>query len=276
MKRIVLLMLLLTIAQYLFAAKVDTLVVFSKSMNKNTKTCVVTPENYNQTNSYPVLYLLHGYSGNYSTWVEDFPQIFEFADLYNMIIVSVDGDYSSWYFDSPVDSTIRYETYITKELIPFIDQNFNTIQNKKGRAITGLSMGGHGALYLAIRHQEIFGAAGSMSGGVDFKPFSQNWDLALRLGDMAIYPENWEKNTVIYQLYLLKRDQLEIIIDCGVNDFFIGVNRELHQKMGYFNIKHDYIERPGGHTLEYWNNALQYQVLFFDTFFKKTNKKVKR
>jgi len=269
MKRFIFLFYLLTFALFLNAAKVDTLDVFSVSMNKKTKTCVVTPEIYNKKNSYPVLYLLHGYSGNFSTWVQNFPQILEFADLYNMIIVSVDGEYSSWYFDSPVDSTMKYETYITKELIPFIDQNFNTIQSKKGRAITGLSMGGHGALYLSIRHQDIFGAAGSMSGGVDFRPFSQNWDLPLRLGDMAQYPENWEKNTVIYQLYLLKRDQLEIIIDCGVSDFFIGVNRELHQKMLYFNIKHDYIERPGGHTMEYWNNALQYQVLFFDNFFKK-------
>jgi S-formylglutathione hydrolase FrmB len=273
MKRIVLSLFLLAFAYNLLAAKVDTLVVFSKSMNKNTKACVVTPENYNKTTSYPVLYLLHGYSGNYSTWVKDFSQIIEFADLYNMIIVSVDGEYSSWYFDSPVDSTMKYETYITKELIPYIDLNFNTLQSKKGRAITGLSMGGHGALYLAIRNQDIFGAAGSMSGGVDFRPFSQNWDLALRLGDMDIYPENWEKNTVIYQLYLLKKDQLDIIIDCGTQDFFIGVNRELHQKLLYFNIKHDYIERPGGHTLEYWNNALQYQVLFFHNFFKKNYKK---
>jgi len=84
-----------------------------------------------------------------------------------------------------------------------------------------------------------------------------------------LYPENWEKNTVIYQLYLLKNDKLAIIIDCGTDDFFIAVNRQLHEKMLYFNIKHDYIERPGGHTGAYWTNALQYQVLYFDNFFRK-------
>lgn len=133
-------------------------------------------------------------------------------------------------------------------------------------------MGGHGALYVSIRHKDIFGAAGSMSGGVDFRPFPLEWDLAKRLGDMARYPENWEKNTVIYQLYLINGNKLSIIIDCGIDDFFIGVNRQLHEKMLYLNIKHDYIERPGGHTREYWSNALQYQVFFFNNFFRIADK----
>jgi S-formylglutathione hydrolase FrmB len=276
MKRILLSINLLTITLLLNAAKVDTLVVFSNSMKKNTKACVVTPETYSKTGkAYPVLYLLHGYSGNFGSWAKDFPQVRQFADLYNIIIVGVDGNFSSWYFDSPVDPAMKYETYVTKELTAFMDNTFNTIKSSEGRAITGLSMGGHGALYLSIRHQDIFGAAGSMSGGVDFRPFPENWDLAKRLGDMALYPENWEKNTVIYQLYLLKNEKLAMIIDCGVNDFFIDVNRKLHEKMLYLNIKHDYIERPGGHSWEYWNNALQYQVLFFDNFFRKTGKNKK-
>lgn len=270
MKHFLLSIFLLTIVLTLRAASVDTLVVYSSSMKKNTKTCVVTPNNYNKTEKpYPVLYLLHGYSGNYASWVNDFPQIKQFADQYNMIIVGVDGNFSSWYFDSPIDPTMKYETYVTKELISFIDQTYNTIKSKEGRAVSGLSMGGHGALYLSIRHQDIFGAAGSMSGGVDFRPFPQNWDLDKRLGDMAVYPDNWEKNTVIYQLYQLKNDKLAIIIDCGTDDFFIAVNRQLHEKMLYLNIKHDYIERPGGHTGVYWRNALQYQVLYFDNFFRK-------
>ena len=275
MKHLLLFIYLFSAALFLKAANVDTLVVYSNSMKKNTKTCVVTPDIYNKTGKpYPVLYLLHGYSGNFASWVKDFPQIKKFADQYSMIIVGVYGDFSSWYFDSPVDLTMKYETYVTKELIGFIDNTFNTIKSREGRAVSGLSMGGHGALYLSIRHQDIFGAAGSMSGGVDFRPFPQNWDLAKRLGDRDLFPENWEKNTVLYQLYLIKNDKLSIIIDCGVNDFFIGVNRQLHEKMLYFNIKHDYIERPGEHTWEYWNNALQYQVLYFDNFFKKeTNNK---
>jgi S-formylglutathione hydrolase FrmB len=270
MKHLFSLIFFLITALFLQAAMVDTLVVYSNSMKKNIKTCVVTPDNYTRSGkSFPVLYLLHGYSDNYATWVLDFPQVGHYADEYNMIIVGADGGYSSWYFDSPVDSTMKYETYISGELVNFIDKNFNTVKSPEGRAISGLSMGGHGALYLAIRHQDIFGAAGSMSGGVDFRPFPENWDLAKRLGPKAQYPENWDKNTVLSQLYLIDNDKPALIIDCGTDDFFINVNRELHQELLYFNIKHDYIERPGGHTLEYWINALQYQVLFFDNYFRK-------
>ena len=143
----------------------------------------------------------------------------QMADDYNLIIVCPDGGFSSWYFDSPVDPTIKYETYITKELIDYIDKNYKTVKKKEGRAITGLSMGGHGALYLAIRHQDVFGVAGSTSGGVDILPFPENWHLSQRLGDMAEYPENWEKNSVINQLYMLKNGKLPMIIDCGGAQF---------------------------------------------------------
>lgn len=272
MKKTAVLILFLCTSILLQASKTDTTLVHSASMNKSIKTVVVTPDGYERSGSpYPVLYLLHGYSDNYSCWVRDFPMVEQFADLYGMIIVSADGNFSSWYIDSPVDPSVRYETYIAKELVSFIDNNYNTVKNREGRAITGLSMGGYGSLYLALRHQDVFGAAGSMSGGVDFRPFPSNWDLSKRLGDMAVYPENWDNNIIVNQLYLTKNDQLAIIIDCGVNDFFIEVNRELHQKMLYLNIKHDYIERPGGHTLNYWRNALEYQVVYFNNFFRRIN-----
>lgn len=270
MKRFLSITALLALFVTLQAATVDTLTVFSPSMKKNTKTCVVVPDGYRKSaQNYPVLYLLHGYSGNYASWVKDFPQVLGFADTYNMIIVGVDGAFSSWYFDSPVDSTFKYETYVTRELTGFIDKTYRTVKEAKGRAACGLSMGGHGALYLAMRNQQVFGAAGSMSGGVDIRPFPENWDLSKRLGDKALYPENWEKHTVINQLHLLKNDKLALMIDCGIDDFFYPVNRALHEKMLYLNIKHDYIERPGAHNWAYWNNALQYQVLFFYNYFQK-------
>ena len=252
-----------------FSAKVDTLTTFSAAMNKSIKTCVVIPDSYNPKGAaLPVVYMLHGYSGNYSSWVKDFPHILTFADQYNMIIVGVDGAYSSWYFDSPVDPAFKYETYVSSELIAFIDKGFNTIKNKKGRAVCGLSMGGHGALYLAFRHQDIFGATGSMSGGVDILPFPENWDLSKRLGEKASNLKNWENNTVMNQLHLLRYNQIAIIIDCGINDFFYEVNKKLHEKLLYLNVHHDYIERPGGHDWKYWDNALYYQFLFFNRYFE--------
>lgn len=273
MKKTIYIILLLFVFFYAKAAKVDTLQVFSAAMNKNIKTCVIIPDSYKKSNKkFPVVYLLHGYSGNYATWVKSFKEVTEQVDKYGFIVIGVDGNYSSWYFDSPIDSTFKYETYIIDELVPFIDRKYKTIASRVGRAISGLSMGGHGALYLSFKHQDVFGAVGSMSGGVDFRPFSEKWDIKKRLGSIAEFPENWEKNTVVNMLGLVENNNLNLIIDCGVDDFFIDVNRELHKKMLVLKIKHDYIERPGKHNIEYWENSLKFQLLFFYNFFNDTIK----
>ena len=256
-----------------FSATVDTVITYSTSMKKNIKAVVIIPAAYNSGSKLPVVYLLHGYSGNYVDWISKVPGITRYADEYNVLIVCPDGNYSSWYFDSPVDSSWKYETYVSTELVSWIDNHFTTIRNRTGRAITGLSMGGHGALFLAFKHQDIFGACGSMSGGVDLRPFPLNWDLSKRLGDYATYPERWDKNSVINLTYLLKPGSLAIIIDCGSDDFFYRVNTALHEKLLLTNIPHDFISRPGVHNWDYWSNAVNYQLLFFNRFFTSPAKK---
>ncbi|MDR1682090.1 MAG: esterase family protein [Candidatus Symbiothrix sp.] len=253
-----------------FAAKVDTVTTYSAAMRKNIPAIVVTPENYNATKKYPTVYLLHGYSGDYKGWMNINGEcIKNMADHKQMIIVSPDGGFSSWYFDHPADRSWQYETYISSELIQWIDSHYSTIQSPKSRGITGLSMGGHGALFLAFRHQDVFGIAGSMSGGVDIRPFPQNWDLPKRLGSYAENPENWEKNTVINLVHLLTPNSLKIIIDCGTGDFFYQVNVNLHNKLLERNISHDFISRPGQHNSDYWSNAVRYQLLFMALNFEK-------
>ena len=182
-----------------------------------------------------------------------------------------DGAYSSWYFDSPVDPTFKYETFVSKELVEHVDANFKTRKDRKARAITGLSMGGHGAMYLAIRHQDVFANVGSMSGGVDIRPFPNNWHLSKRLGTIEEHPENWEANTVINLTHLIQPDSLNIIFDCGVDDFFYEVNCNLHKKLLDAKIPHDFISRPGKHNWPYWFNSVRYQFLFFSDRFNEAN-----
>jgi S-formylglutathione hydrolase FrmB len=255
-----------------FSATVDTVLTFSASMKKNIKAVVIKPDSYAKAKELPVVYLLHGYSGNYADWITKAPVITRYADQYNIIIVCADGNFSSWYFDSPVDTTWKYETYVAKELVQWIDNHFKTIKNRSGRGITGLSMGGHGALYLAFRHQDVFGVAGSMSGGVDIRPFPLNWDIAKRLGKYADYPERWDANSVINCTHLLTPGSLAIIFDCGTGDFFYKVNLALHEKLLHNNIPHDFISRPGKHDWEYWSNSIGYQLLFMNNFFTKEQK----
>jgi len=227
------------------AATVDTVATYSPTMKKNIKAVVIKPDGYAIKQALPVVYLLHGHGGNYTDWLTKVPAIKEQADFYDIIIVCPDGNFSSWYFNSPVDSIWQYETYVAVELVDWMDKHYKTIRNSSGRGITGLSMGGHGALYLAFKHQNVFGTAGSMSGGVDLRPFPLNWDIAKRLGTYAEYPARWEANSVINLTHLLTAKSPALIIDCGTNDFFYRVNLILHEKLLLNNIPHDFISRPG-------------------------------
>ncbi len=257
------------------AAKVDTVETYSDAMKKKIKAIVVTPDNYASGTQYPVVYLLHGATGNYTDWIKKATGVADYADKHNLIIVCADGGFTSWYWDSPVDPTYKYETYVTKELITYIDKNYKTIKNRTGRAITGLSMGGHGGLYLGIGHQDLFGAAGSMSGGVDIRPFPNNWDMAKRLGSLKDNAETWDKYTVTNMLDKLTPNSLSIIFDCGTDDFFYKVNTELHDNLLARKIPHDFTVRPGAHNWPYWTNSVGYQILYFSNYFKKNNSPAK-
>ncbi|MCZ2459438.1 MAG: esterase family protein [Chitinophagales bacterium] len=268
-KRFHLLFLVAAITLFSRAATVDTVDIYSNVMHKDIKCVVIRPDSYDGNRHYPVVYLLHGYSGNFSNWITKVPELKEEADEWQLMIVCPDGNYSGWYIDSPVDPAFQYETYIGKEVPAYIDTHYNTIKDRRARAIAGLSMGGHGGLFIGLRHADFFGACGSMSGVVDLNFTKNKYDLIKRIGDTVKYAGNWKKYSVINMIDNYPKDSLAIIFDCGNDDPFAAINRELHQKMLKLNIPHDYIERPGGHSWPYWSNAVKYQLLFFKTYFDK-------
>jgi S-formylglutathione hydrolase FrmB len=273
MKRIAFLILLVSVFLFTNAATVDTVVIRSHAMQKDLKCVVIKPDSYkNKKIKYPVVYLLHGYDGWYSNWIIRVPELKDHSDKYQIIIVCPDGGYSSWYLDSPIDSTLKYETYIGREVPEYIDRHYNTIKDRKARAITGLSMGGHGALFIALRHPDLFGACGSMSGLMDLKFTSRSFELSKRIGDTVHYASNWIKYSAIHFIENYPVDSLAIIIDCGTEDPFIGTNQLLHQKMLDLKIPHDYSERPGKHDWAYWAHAVKYQLCFFREYFDKIKK----
>lgn len=252
------------------AATVDTALTHSNAMNKDIKAVVVKPKGYSAKQKYNVLYLLHGFSGNYTDWIKKVPAIQGLADQYNVLIVCPDGNFAGWYYDSPMNSEWRYETYVGTELVSWIDSHYSTIKDRKGRAITGLSMGGHGALYLAFKHQDTFGAAGSMSGAVDVRPFANAYGISQVLGKITDNPDVWEKNSVVNMVGLVKPGALSLIIDCGYNDTAMyGQNLVLHERLLEQKVPHDFIIRPGFHAWDYWANSIDYQMMFFSKFFSK-------
>lgn len=251
-------------------AVVDTLAVYSDAMKKNVQVVVVSPNH--TTSPKPVVYLLHGYGGNAKTWVSMKPELKDIADRDGLIFVCPDGK-NSWYWDSPKDPSYRYETFVSGELIEYIDSKYPTVKDRSGRAITGLSMGGHGAMWLAFRHKELFGAVGSTSGGLDIRPFPNNWEMSKQLGNESDNQEVWDNHTVINQIGRIRNGELAIIFDCGYSDFFFEVNNDFHKKLLKYKIDHDFLVRPGAHNGEYWRNSIDYQLLFFKNFFAKRGEK---
>jgi S-formylglutathione hydrolase FrmB len=270
-----------------FSAQVDTLTIASSAMKRTMRAAVVLPQSYGSAGagkakaSYPVLYLLHGGGGQFSDWLKQTPDkmlVHKLADQYNLIIVMPEGDRLSGYLDSPVQKDNLFETYVAKEVIDKIDSTYRTIRDRKGRVITGLSMGGHGALYLATRHPELYCAAGSMSGVMDlnYKTWRINPEFektiepgfARILGPLGSTPDHYAANSVVNMVDKIKANGQKLIIDCGVNDFLIEPNRELHRRLVYSKVEHDYTERPGGHTWDYWQNSLPSHLLFFSKVLK--------
>ncbi len=236
------------------AATVDTIRVFSKVMKKEVPAVVISPARNAAVKDFPVLYLLHGFGGNYRLWITKVPQLQQLADKYGCIIVCPDGGYTTLYFDNPLDSNSRFETYFIQELMPFVESRYPTRNDRRYRALSGLSMGGFGSFFLASRHTGLFSSAGSMSGVLDLKPFAAPVLAGKTTIDSTCCIVNWEG---------LKTGNLKLAFECGADDYLLAVNRNVHKRLTSMNIAHDYTERPGRHEWNYWKNAIEYQLLFF-------------
>lgn len=275
----------LLISEISFGAEVDTLRFHSEAMQREMPSAVVLPDSYDENSfKYPVLYLLHGGRGSFRDWLTAVPDtqlVHKMADQYNIIIVLPEGGALSYYFDSPTMEESQYMSYISKDLREEVDGRYRTISEKRGRVIAGLSMGGHGAFYIATKNPELYSAAGSMSGVMDINP--RTWKVPdefvqTRLGtfeELLGPPENpdnpYRKYTAVGLADQMKENDVHLIFDCGVDDFLIKTNRTLHEKLLENGTPHVYIERPGSHTWEYWENALSYQMLYMHKVLKENN-----
>jgi S-formylglutathione hydrolase FrmB len=284
--RILLLFLLVSFLPALsFAqASVDTLSVYSASMKKYLKAAVTFPSTYKAgTTRYPVLYLLHGGSGAFSDWHQKVTEkglVNRLAEDHDLIVVTPGVGPASSYYDSPLLDSVRYETYLIKDLIPYIDQQYRTLAQKDSRAITGLSMGGHGAITLAAKHPQLFVAAGSMSGvmnidtdlwkvGEDFRSLRKKGQVEM-LGAINYKGPEFNSYTAVGLVDQLKGQGISLLIDCGTDDFLIETNRQMHTLLLQAGIPHEYTERPGAHTWTYWTEALPVHLSYLNKRLKRT------
>lgn len=253
----------------LAAQKVVKTKIHSAKMDKNIETIIITPDMQDGIN-YKTVYILHGYSGNPTrTAQEDIPDLIQKAKTFQTIYVLPDGNFNSWYVDSPIDPHAQYTTFIGNELVSYIDHHYPTQQNRNARGILGWSMGGYGALHIGIAYPQTFSIVGSSCGALDFDRFGQaylQYQVDKVLGD---YKNLNDVDRIYSNEDKMKHNKQRYILDCGTEDLqMLEMNRTFHKHLTDKNIEHLYIESKGGHDTAYWSKSLSQQLALFQNYFQ--------
>lgn len=253
----------------------------SRILKRNVKYTIYLPADYETANrSYPVVYLLHGYTDDNTGWLQ-FGEINRYADkaiadgtIPPMVIVMPNAD-SSWYINS-YDGKEKYEDFFIKEFMPDIEKAYRIKTEKKYRGVAGLSMGGYGTLIYTLKYPQLFAAGAALSAAV--LPDDQmtdmpdsNWDKIFgQLYGRGLKGKDrlnkaWQDNSVLNLVQNKTAEQLSSVrywIDCGDDDFLVKGNSLLHIELMEKKVPHEFRVRDGAHNWTYWRtgitNALQF------------------
>ncbi len=254
---------------------IEQLTVKSSILHKNVKYSIYLPPDYSSSDrTYPVVYLLHGYSDDNTGWLQ-FGEVNRYADkaiadgtIPPMIIVMPNGD-SSWFINS-YDGKENYEDFFIKEFMPTIETTYRIKATKKYRGIAGLSMGGYGTLIYALKYPELFAAAAPLSAAV--RPddemvgmandrweteFGQLYGRGLKGKDRL--SNAWYNNSILKIVETKPADDLRKVrywIDCGDDDFFTKGNCLLHIALMEKKVPHEFRIRDGSHGWTYWRTGI--------------------
>ncbi len=266
-------MLLANLAGITVAGEKHTVTIPSRHIQRCCRAIVVLPDAYeaNDTQRYNVIYLLHGWGRDAGFW-PSLVNLGEYADRYGVVFVCPQGG-NSWYIDSPIKSESRFESYMVDEVVPWIDSNYSTDPRVDSRAIIGSSMGGYGALRLFMRHQDVFGAVGSISGIIDPSAHYDKWNLEDILGDYTLHASRWQRYRIdtLAMHHAIATDAL-MIIDCGNKDRLANFqNRALHELLLTRDIPHIYREGEGRHRPSYVQQACGYHFAIVAAHMRKGN-----
>ncbi len=239
-------------SDYLAAA--DTSIIFFPKHQNNIS-----------NNKLPLIILLHGYGGNYKQWSK-IVDLQALSNRFNCIIACPDGLKDSWYFDSPLQKNSKFELFFLKQYLPYLKTNFAVDTN--GIFITGLSMGGHGAMYLFLRHPELFASAGSTSGVLDLNYSSLKYSsLSNKLGEYNDNKDRFNKYSCINNLDKIKFTNKPIIFDCGNRDHLYQANKNFKERCDSLHINAFYFSFPGRHNRMYWRKSILYHFIYFNRIY---------
>jgi S-formylglutathione hydrolase FrmB len=271
-------------AQAADASRAECRSMPSKILGHPVAYCVILPRGYDTdpTARYPVLYFLHGLGGNEQELLES-GGMNEIEDLRaadkisEFLVVAPNGGRS--FFINSRDGRLRYEDFFIKEFLPFIESHYRTEAVRKDRGITGVSMGGYGALRLGLKYPELFGSVSAHSAAlIDKLPRfegseDQTAGVARVLGGSfgnPIDPKYWERESPFTIVRTSpKPANLPIYFDCGTDDDF-GFNagaQKFHDLLASRGIAHEFHLYPGGHDMDYFAEHLPASLEFHSRVF---------
>ena len=231
---------------------------FSSALGKAATCNIFFPEETDVPGPYPVYYLLHGLSDDYSAWQRR-TSIERYVQALPLIVVMPDGG-RGWY--SNAHEGYKYEDAIIRDCIGFVDRTFHTDARREARAIGGLSMGGYGAIKLALQHPDLFVSANGHSGAYGFGHAQwRNEESEFR---RIVGPQGSGGPLDLWKIAAdsAPENRPALRIDCGTSDFLIDHNREFSAHLNDLNIAHEYEEFPGAHDWAYWDKHVQSALRF--------------
>jgi S-formylglutathione hydrolase FrmB len=226
---------------------------------------VALPPGFDPARRYPVVYLLHGMAGhpgellNYGFLHEARRQMAE-GQVPPFLMVMPHGEQGYWMnqFGGP-----RWGDCITSDLVNEVDRSLPTIADRRQRAIAGVSMGGHGALQLAINRNDLFGVVGAHAPAL--RPRDRGFAF---FGDEAHYrtidPVSLASRPGPHALAASR-----LFIDIGEQDPWASRARTLHQILSERRVDHQFSVRPGGHDAAYWSSNVGDYVRFYGDAFQR-------
>ncbi len=219
---------------------------------------ILLPANYTSSDRrYPVLYLLHGGGQDHTAFATR--EWFRALTSRDIIIVTPNAG-ESWYVNSVADPKARYEDFIVKELIGFVDGRYRTLSARDSRAVAGVSMGAWGAMLLGLKHPQVFGAVGALSAPFGISRQDPKMDMTSRTQQKFGAPDTAERRerdpgTLITTIPV---DSVPFLyLASGNQDLFVTDNRRFVERMTARKIPYEYHElSPLGHSWDVWDGQL--------------------
>lgn len=230
-----------------------------RSLRMDARMNVICPE---EPGRYPVLYLLHGLSHDADTWWRH-GRVERHAAGLPLIVVMPEGQ-RGFYCNDPRPTGMACEDHIVRDVVGLVDGMFPTIPRRGARAIAGMSMGGYGAMMLALRHPDVFSVAAPIAPAIFFAHDLKREGPA-GVHDLArALPKGQYDCFALARRMARTRARLAVRICCGAEDGLLPCNREFHRHLSKLGLQHEFIETPGRHNSDYWDAQLP-EVLAYVT-----------